>query len=372
MSTRPSREVRVSTPLLPGLHGLRALAATTVVLFHLHHITGLPLPPALSFVGTHFGLGVQLFFVLSTFSLFYSTTHTVSQEGWADRYVIRRFFRVAPLFYFMLAVWSLLFISRGVDIHFSEVFLNLLLAFNFVPGKHESIVQAGWTVGVEVIMYALLPLLLLTIRHVGQALLYSFFAIAVSLLVSEQLNLSGGVLKSYSYFSFASSLGSFSLGILAFKVYEVAKLGGDRRRRRIRNSGVVLTLVLFGVLTVPNVFFDLLVNPMAVATVWCILFATLICVQALAPGSLLSSRAFVFLGERSYGIYLTHPLVLFLLGPLNLWMYSYFQGQIGAWGFVPCGVLTLAVVICASMAVYKLIERPGMRLGQFIISRSGA
>lgn len=359
-------------PLLPGLHGLRAIAASTVVLFHLHHITGLGLPAALSFVGTHFGMGVQLFFVLSTFSLFYSTAHTVSREGWAERYFVKRYFRIAPLFYFMLIAWIVLLSSRGVDLSSSEILLNILLVFNFVPGKHESIVQAGWTVGVEVIMYALLPLLFLTIRRLSHALLFVCIAIAISLVVRQQLNLAGGVLQKYSYFSFASSLGSFALGILAFKIFDFGRGASSVRRRLIYFSGLALVVLLFGTLILEAYNVTAELEPTAVGLVWCMLFAVIVYIQAMGPAPLLSSGVLVFLGERSYGLYLTHPMVIFWLGPLNIWLYSHAEPLLGAWAFVPCGVLTLGASICSSIVVYKLIERPGMQLGQTISGRPKA
>ena len=95
--------------LLPALHGLRGLAASAVVLFHLHHINALAIPYQIKFVGTHFGLGVQLFFVLSAFSLFYSTISGINNNGWVRDYFLKRFFRIAPLFYVMLITWILFF-----------------------------------------------------------------------------------------------------------------------------------------------------------------------------------------------------------------------------------------------------------------------
>lgn len=59
---------------LPGIHGLRAVAALAVVIFHVHGIYQLDLPAYFSLIKTHFGLGVQLFFVLSAFSIFLAPT----------------------------------------------------------------------------------------------------------------------------------------------------------------------------------------------------------------------------------------------------------------------------------------------------------
>ena len=99
---------------LPGLHGLRGIAALMIVLFHL--ATNVRVPDVFSVVKSHFGLSVPLFFVLSGFSLMYSTSRYVGRDGWLQVYLIKRFFRIAPLFYVMIAffavynffVWDLL------------------------------------------------------------------------------------------------------------------------------------------------------------------------------------------------------------------------------------------------------------------------
>lgn len=47
--------------LLPGIHGLRGIAAIAVVFFHLVHVGGLNPPTSFQFIGRDFGYGVHLF-----------------------------------------------------------------------------------------------------------------------------------------------------------------------------------------------------------------------------------------------------------------------------------------------------------------------
>jgi peptidoglycan/LPS O-acetylase OafA/YrhL len=83
--------------LLPGLH---ATAATMVVLYHLHAIPMLAVPAWLPVIATHFGGGVLLFFALSTFALAWSNPQAAARP-WP--YLTKRFFRIAPLYYLVLA-----------------------------------------------------------------------------------------------------------------------------------------------------------------------------------------------------------------------------------------------------------------------------
>jgi ABC-type multidrug transport system ATPase subunit len=214
--------------LLPALLGLRGVAAVAVLLFHLHHLAGLPLPPALGMVGTHFGLGVQLFFVLSGFSLCHSTFHTVGQVNWIRDYLLKRLFRIAPLFYFLLAVWVVFFWLRGVKIDLATLILNLSFTFNFVPGKHESIVAAGWTIGVEMIFYAVLPVLLATIRGLRAALAFLVAAALVSGAGLASLAGGGEALAGYASLSFVASLVVFAAGMAGIVWFGSRELAAGR------------------------------------------------------------------------------------------------------------------------------------------------
>lgn len=88
--------------LLPGIHGLRGIAALAVVFFHTTHIAKLAVPSAFSFIAQDFGKGVHLFFIVSAFSLLHSTEPTLNRPNWATEYCVKRFFRIAPLFYLVL------------------------------------------------------------------------------------------------------------------------------------------------------------------------------------------------------------------------------------------------------------------------------
>jgi len=210
---------------LPGIHGLRAIAATGIVLFHLAHLEITP-PNQLQFISTHFGYAVPLFFVLSGFSLGYSTSDHVSSSRWIEIYLIKRFFRIAPLFYTMLCFTLLFFHVRGAIIdndRIAEILLNLTFTFNFIPGKHESIVFAGWTIGVEMVFYALLPLILTSARGLLPMLALTVNGIAVSVSARIVIPTISGLPSSYGGLCFISNLKYFVIGILSFRIFALLK-----------------------------------------------------------------------------------------------------------------------------------------------------
>ena len=115
-----------------------------IIVFHTYGINNLDLPAEFDFLKNYFGMGVPLFFVISAFSLFLSTTPRIGRVGWLHDYLIRRFLRIAPLFYFMI-IFYCVFVpwEWGVFLSLSDVFLNALFLYGLVPGKHESVVMAG-------------------------------------------------------------------------------------------------------------------------------------------------------------------------------------------------------------------------------------
>ena len=115
---------------LDGLHGLRGVAALTVVLFHLQAMPGLPLPHWLSAMTVHFYLSVQLFFVISAFSLYHSSRYSPASYS---AYLVKRFFRIAPLYYVLLGYVA----SRVGFPGWPALLANLTFTFNLIPGLEQ-------------------------------------------------------------------------------------------------------------------------------------------------------------------------------------------------------------------------------------------
>ena len=207
---------------LPGVDGLRALAATGIILFHAAGLL-VPAPAELSFIGTHFVYAVPLFFVVSGFSLGYSTSAHVGRPQWIEIYLLKRFYRIAPLFYVVLAFTCAFFYFRNAAQDFRDILLNLTFMFNFFPGKHGSIVFAGWTIGVEMVFYALFPLILVCTKRIEAVIIATALAVAISLTARSTLEALPGLPPSYAIRSFVSNLHYFMLGLLAFRLFAILR-----------------------------------------------------------------------------------------------------------------------------------------------------
>ncbi|MES2741835.1 MAG: acyltransferase [Pseudomonadota bacterium] len=360
--------------LLPALHGLRGLAAVTVVMFHLHHLESLALPSALKFIGTHFGLGVRLFFVLSAFSLCYSTLPTICKPDWVRDYFIKRFFRVAPLFYVMLLIWQTFYYVKGVELKINDVFINILFGFNFVPGKHESMVAAGWTVGVEMIFYVIFPTIMLMVGRLRHAIYLFFTGVAISYLGHVSLKSGGEVLNNYASSAFISCAGVFFSGILAFWYFKFFEIKfnlptGEQKRSKLHQIYFLFfcCVTFFIILSRFSLFLSM--NARADMFLWAAFFSIIVVWQALYPSPVLASRFMEFLGERSYSIYLVHPFVIYWLKPFNQALNTQATAAIGSWAFLVNAFFTLLVVVSCAMLSYKLIEVSGINFGKRLILR---
>jgi peptidoglycan/LPS O-acetylase OafA/YrhL len=349
------------TRILPGVHGLRAIAALGVALYHVAMLIRLP-PSELMFVRYYFSYGVPLFFVISGFSLALSTLPQIGRENWMRAYFMKRFFRIAPLFYALLVFRVLHRAARGRAFDVADIVLNVTFTFNLVPGKHESIVAAGWTIGVEMVFYALLPAILVCARGWLATAALALVAVAISLSARAIFPTLEGLPSNYAVMSFASNVQFFAIGILAYHVFDALKqrpVGSPR----VGAAGTAVTvgllmMIVLGPLTYVNG---------ANTPLWGLLFGVLCIWQALAPGRVNGSRAFVYLGERSYSIYLLHPMVILL--PRQHWR-AWDEGltqAIGDWSFVVISVAVLGLTIALSVVSYALIEVPGMRLGSHLI-----
>jgi peptidoglycan/LPS O-acetylase OafA/YrhL len=156
-----------------ALDGLRGIAVLTVFVSHTSG-AGQQITPWTNFHGTGH-LGVYLFFVLSGFLLGYSLLHRPIH---LRRFYLRRFFRIAPLYYAVLTgvFWvqqatkhkdkTSLFISD----RWHGYFLHLL----FYRGE-----SVFWSVAAEFEFYFILPLFVLFLNRQGNRAAWTLAALAV-------------------------------------------------------------------------------------------------------------------------------------------------------------------------------------------------
>ena len=365
-ASQPFRSATVAPEqLLPGVHGLRGIAALAVVLFHIVHLAKLAVPEPFQFIASDFGKSVHLFFVLSAFSLMHSTTHTMQRSSWVKEYFIKRFFRIAPLFYCLLAAMVLWPVIRGqaIPVSWQTLLLNLTFTFGLVPWT--DIVWASWTVGVEMLFYALLPVLMLTVHSsratLGLAVVGIFVSMASGALLHAHYAHTMPLYKyNWAYFSFAPNFCYFALGMYAFRVAQEADRNSNGMRLGVAGLASLLLLLLFAG------------RPLgwhSDIVLWGIAFAALTLWQSRWPSGWCANRVFEYVGERSYSVYLLHPVMIALLKSPIQSLYGMLQPMLGAYAFFFCALVVLVPLLLVAELSYRLIEIPGIRYGRRINSR---
>jgi peptidoglycan/LPS O-acetylase OafA/YrhL len=358
MAEQASRDAPAGNPrgTLAGLHGLRFLAACMVLIFHLRNVAGVA--PSGNF-DKYLGSGVRLFFIISAFSLMYSTRKYIDRADWLRVFAIKRIFRIAPLFYIVLLIDLELGITRSND--WADVVLSASFLFNFLPNLNGSLVWAGWTVGAEMIFYAIFPAILVMMSSWRSALvllLLSLLVSGASILATQR----DGLPLLLSLMTFPSQVQFFAAGIMTYFIYILINA-----RVRVSKNLVLVTIVSVFVVSyfwIPSV--DTLRSAWSyelysLANI--AMFSAWVIWQCWRPIPILANRFTTYWGERSYSIYLLHGPVLIFGRPF--WQRIASEcGPVG--GFPIVALLATSVVLCLSWVTYLLVERPGMDFGAWL------
>jgi len=363
---------------MPELHGLRGIAAVSVLLFHWvlffpgfgrsllpYHVPGHPwLNPSLPFaLGWQ---GVTLFFVLSGYLL---TSHLLSQPvTWqmVRVFYLRRALRIYPAVWLQLVFLLLLgwgFPLVFVTLPWDKTLLNAALWINLPPLYAPMLNDVWWTLPVELLFYASLPLLLVLRQHLGLGLVAAFIlAITFGWRAGVMAHYAGQNLAAHQYVldALPGVLGSFGAGFMAAALQH--RIQPRHGAWLLSLSAAVFLLLQTWLVSHIEIYWQ---GGLLLMT-WNTLLALSMSGVVLAVchgehGKLrqaLSTRPMVVLGELSFGIYLWHYPVM--TGIKALWPQSVDSPakSLAALGMT----MTLALALAALS--YHAVEKRMMKLGR--------
>ena len=369
-----------SRPRAPPNHfasidALRGLAITGVVAAHAGHgFTSVPaLADALGKLGSS---GVQLFFVLSAFTLMNSWA---GRHDGAARFYLRRLFRIAPMFwlatalYFLLDRWLVTPFWLGGVVDRRSLLLTFLFGHGWSPEAINAIVPGGWSIAVEMNFYLLFPLLAAVATSRARAALMLAASLLLAIFANEAVLPvpAKQIADDFAYYWLPNSLPAFMTGLLAFHLRDLAP----------RRWPAALALVLLAAgLAVVNARGTLpwtasLDQPISRGTAIAIAgLALILALHRLPAGCWLSrllvNPAMVRLGQISFSVYLLHFLVIEALrrtlGPLTLptrFADLFWLASLPAW--------IIAAALPAALT-YRWIEQPCIRAGARWLRRHAA
>ena len=92
------------------LDALRGIAALGVIMTHTGAIGIHPDSEILKSIAVTGSRGVQLFYVISAFSLYLSLHSRLGERHLIKKYFVRRFFRIAPLWWFAIILYMFIYL----------------------------------------------------------------------------------------------------------------------------------------------------------------------------------------------------------------------------------------------------------------------
>jgi peptidoglycan/LPS O-acetylase OafA/YrhL len=329
MSTK-NTDIKKSSRHISSIDGLRAIAVTAVVLYHL----------GISWIPGGF-LGVDLFFVISGYVITRLILDSINQSSALDlrAFYAARIRRIYPGFLFMvistiifIGVWAPEAIKRFLsDLPYalSGAINWALVARNqdyFETIGRPPLLQHTWSLAVELQFYLIWPIILLTVlKYFGKkniariALIIAIISGTALFLVSLQLDQSNSAKVSHIYFGTDThSLGLFLGSALAVSWIPQNLSANITRRAQdvIDGIGVVGLLGListFLFIDESNASLYQIAFPLAA------IFGCLVIISLVHPASrfapIISTPPFRWIGQRSYGIYIWHWVIFQVTRP---------------------------------------------------------
>lgn len=336
--------------MLVHIQILRFLAAAAVVAFHVWGVAPdhIDVPADTPSLGLwHFGHGVDLFFVISGFIIYYATQVSAARGKplTPSAFLRRRVERIVPLYAFtilaMTALAALLPAIFGTPGWYSLSHVLKSLAFVSFTDGQMPVVFVGWSLEYEMYFYLVLAALMMLTRDAWRAVVLAFCGLAMIGKIPGVAD----ALGQYTFFTDPLIL-EFIFGVIAGILF-VNGLNGDTGTRAMLLAAVCATFVL------------LVADPANRALVYGLPSVALVTAAAwisrlrAKPSKL--ERACERLGDASFSIYLIQaPLVVFAA-----------QGVAALYQDIhPLMLVALAsmLVIAAGLFLNITVERPLLAL----------
>jgi len=327
----------------PQLDGLRCICVIFTLFSHI--------PAAPWWINGN--IGVDTFFALSGFLITSLLMSELARSGSVklSSFYIRRFFRIAPLYYLAIitsCAGAVLLLALGDSAKIKPMLLALpyILSLNgeFKPADFGTFFGHSWTIGIEEKFYVVWPVVLLLFhrRMMALAAVAALFGFVLWWSTGDETIVSG-----YTGLGFGCFFALYPLG-----------------RSSSRGAGAY-PLLLFAAWYVFCIFFGHKYEHVGFSLISGLLVAQLYDADDSRIGKTLGSPMLAYLGKLTYGIYLFHILCINLV---QLVFRKLALPQ--QWLLVFLASYGLSVLV--AHVLYRLFEKPLIDVGRRLAERRRA
>jgi peptidoglycan/LPS O-acetylase OafA/YrhL len=325
---------------------------------------------------------VDLFMIVSGFLMMYHYRQRETGHPWESpatwrSFWLRRYFRIAPVYYLLLTV-GIVFGRTFFTLHGEflrgagrahpaggaaalDAVLHFTFLFGLFPGHCATMPIPDWSIALEMQFYALFPFLALAMRRLGP--LTTAMTAALITVISTRF------LWQIYDLDHPKLLGAFaqpSLILLKIGLFFVGMIGAEAMALKKRGHPAAAWTGIVAVLLAA------VVASKVVAAMAAVLIVLAFSVTGRLPAGekffgwlrrFLGSKFSGFLAARSYSLYLSHTLVLFAVGVwLNRW--PWFAAASPFPRFAVLSAACAAVLVPVTWLLFVGVEVPGIELGK--------
>lgn len=334
----------------------RGIMALSVMIYHYTTWFDINLIYPFDQVISRLGLyAVSAFYVLSGISLAYVYYQKRVSVDFLKDFSVKRVFRIAPLLWVVTTAAILLGLISSDVPDFITIVLNYTLTFGWLS-PDSNIATGAWSIGNELVFYSFFPIMLYLITKSKKFFaVFGLLSIIISFFISEILiDTTSTLVNEWSLY--VNPLNQLYLFVGGFLIGYLLRKGVQVQRKALLPI-LVISVILFIFLPVGNgdrllyvtgmnkVIFSLTVFGMAFFTAFW--------------GNVkqnFATNALKYFGDISYSLYLIHPLAYIFV--------SYALALLSLSGSTLSFSLSILITLLASTLVYKLIERPFVKLGR--------
>lgn len=328
----------------PALDGLRALSILMVITVHMRDDL---------WAWLHGEQGVTIFFVISGYLITTLCLKEETRDGFVNinAFFVRRIFRIFPLYYFMVAVYSFLILIVGLGSEtLKSDFLTALPYYMVYLNEYVEPSPFGqsWSLGVEEKFYLIWPILSFVIlqnNKLGRILCVSLVIFGIQLMPILR--------EDKIYAGYSSIMIGCLIAILMYNKVFYNKISKMLSQITIIGALIIITIsqLTYSYSAVNRINYPLIVGFFMVHL---LVTDSFIC-------NILSSKVMVYIGKRSYGIYLVHLLSFEIINRIVNKI-----GQASAIRLLAY-LFTVLVSVLVAEVLHKLIEKPMMDIGKRIV-----